>query len=212
MQFKSFIAQKTKVVVAGLFMMVFLVTPCLAENFIFIKKQNGIRLYERELFYQDKKVREVKAEFLLNAKPEDVVRLIKDEKRISSWNKRIDKYQIVKGAQPSTWMAYTRFDLPFPFDDQETLLLYSISEMQQESWNIQFSSITSKAFPQTRSVSRVNHVKGSWLLENAGDNQLKITYRILSERKDEIPKVISDPIIRDNLLSSLYRMKTILEN
>jgi hypothetical protein len=212
MQFKSFIARKIKAVFAGLLMVVFFTTSCLAEDFIFIKKQNGIRLYERELFYQDKKVREVKAEFLLNAKPEDVIRLIKDEKRISNWNKRIDKFQVINSPQSSTWMAYTRFDLPFPFDDQETLLLYNVAEKQQESWNIQFSSTTSKSFPQTRNISRVNHVKGSWLLENAGDNRLKITYCILSERKEEIPKVISDPIIRDNLLSSLHRMKTILEN
>lgn len=187
-------------------------TACLADDFRFVKAKNDIRLYEREILYQEKRVREVKAEFVLSSSPADVIQLIRDEKRIDKWNSNIGGFRVIDGVQPSAWTAYTRFDLPWPFDDQEMVLLYHVMETRADhAWDVQFSSTSNALFPLSRHISRVNYVKGSWHMQQLPDNKLKITYRILSERKEDIPRYISDPIVRDHLLSSLHRMKTILE-
>jgi hypothetical protein len=50
---------------------------------------------------------------------------------------------------------------------------------------------------------------GSWLFEKKGD-KLKITYRILS-MPSHIPRMFTDPVIRNNMMSTIKSYIKLLE-
>jgi hypothetical protein len=54
------------------------------------------------------------------------------------------------------------------------------------------------------------HLSGSWLIEKINEQKIKATYRILS-RPIGIPRIITDPVIRNNMITTIKGYKEILE-
>jgi hypothetical protein len=53
-------------------------------------------------------------------------------------------------------------------------------------------------------------LSGSWTLEQIGPKQVKVTYRILS-MPIGIPKFLTDPIIRSNIMTTIEEYVALLE-
>ncbi len=187
--------------------------PILAKEYKLIMKENAIALYERWIQHNSNEVRELKAVFYVqDCKAEDVVQLLKNQSLGLKWNSNASQYKVYPSAANNSWVAYIRYDLPWPMDDQDCCLLYRYeNDADLKKVDISFISNPQGQCPIGNNVSRITGTKGKWLIEYQSNKDLKITYTIATDRNSSIPRMISDPIIHKNMLKTIAQFKDILE-
>jgi hypothetical protein len=109
------------------------------------------------------------------------------------------------------WMEYSYHDIPWPVSDQDHFLKYTIEEfVPEKSLFITFESRQNEALaPVRKGVTRMV-LSGSWKWEQISACETKVTYRILS-RPIGIPKWLTDPIIRNNIMTTIEEYIALLE-
>ncbi len=184
------------------------------SQFKLIKKNTHTELYERWIQVNNDQVRELKAVFTVNSNITSVIRLIKSQENGTRWQTKAKKY-IVKNTQSAmVWLNYIQYDLPAIMDDQDCLLMYTMHTPEKDPADyceIEFASTTDSQFPVTEKIKRITGIRGSWKMEKQNNTSLKITYTISSNRDKTIPRFVSDPIIRDNLMKTMDNFKKQLE-
>lgn len=182
-----------------------------AEDFKLVKQDNQISLYEKWIQSNSGgKIRELKAVFKVHADMAAIIQLLTDQHEGVKWNVQAAVYKIVKTANDNQWLTYTRYDLPWPFKDQDCCLLYQLKE-SADKVEISFKSALSSRFPITTGSDRMTGVYGKWLLEKTGDNRVCVTYLITTDRSKNIPRWISDRVIHSNLFSTLSTFRDMAE-
>jgi hypothetical protein len=183
-----------------------------ASDFKMVKKEGSFTLYERWIKNgSGELVRELKVEFSVVASPADIVSLLKKESLGTGWNNRALRYNILTASTGNRWINYIRYNMPSLMDDQDCCLLFSLHTQNDSFYRINFESVNSAAYPTTSGVTRLSGVRGEWLIRKA-DSETYITYLISSDRNKNIPRFISDPIVRNNLLTTMKSFKNLLEN
>ncbi|MBO9566266.1 MAG: hypothetical protein J7621_26065 [Niastella sp.] len=75
----------------------------------------------------------------------------------------------------------------------------------------QTTTANSNQFPVTASVTRIAGTRGKWQLEDAQNGTMRITYIVSTSRNKKVPRWIADPIVRNNLVSTMTTFRDILE-
>lgn len=186
----------------------------LASEFKIVKKQGNIVLYERWITGSTgESVRELKAEFSVKSNSENVIDLLKNQPEGTKWNMNALMYKIAKTSHEDEWINYIKYGMPAMMDDQECCLWYKVSPSfsGQQNVVIKFQSTLSPLFPVSPDVKRITGVKGEWILQQQSNKSLKVTYFITSDKSSNIPRFVSDPIIRGNLLKTIESFRDLLE-
>lgn len=185
-----------------------------ASDFKVVKKQGDIVLYERWITgTKGESVRELKAEFFVKSNTGNVIDLLKNQPEGTRWNRNASVYKIAHTYNNDQWVNYIRYDMPL-MDDQECCLLYRLSSSSSPQQNvcvINFESTLSPFFPVSPGVTRITGVRGQWILEPLSNGNMKVTYIISSDKSSNIPRFISDPIVRNNLFKTMTGFKNLLE-
>lgn len=185
-----------------------------ADDFTLVKKQPSIALYERWISHNNNPVRELKVEFVTRALT--VYRLLQclqDESKGKQWNRHAIQYKVAQQADPQSWLLYIRYNLPWPLSDQDCCLRYFLPAGTQShsAAEILFESTSDHRFAERSQVTRLTGVKGKWVLEPLNAQTCKITYFIATNRSSSIPRWVSDPLVYNNLLSTMSAFKSLLE-
>lgn len=185
------------------------------EGFRLIKKDNNISIYERWIHFPKAnpptEAREVKGEFSINSNIYAALRLIKNEKRIMDWQSHVSEFKIYLKPDTLSWNEYSYHDIPWPVSDQDHYLLYKLNVIKPgQLLLITFESAANDdVAPVREDVSRMG-LFGSWRLEKISSKQIKVTYKIVS-KPSNIPKFITDPVIRNNMMTTIKSFIDILE-
>jgi len=185
------------------------------DGFEPVRKENNIVVYERWITFpgSDPPVvaREVKSEFFIRGSMYEALSLIRDESRISGWQKHVSEYD-VHSFSDSVWFEYSYHDIPWPVSDQDHFLEYTIEDpVERDGIFITFRSVENDELaPLRKNVSRMT-LTGSWYFQKKGDGTVKVTYRILS-MPGPLPRFVTDPVIRSNLMSTVKNFIDILED
>ena len=183
-----------------------------ASEYKFIKKLGATSLYERWIKgMSGTEVRELKAVLIVTASAEEVEQLLKNQTAGTQWNTRASQYKIAATPVAHQWVNYIRYDMPAIMDDQDCCLLFTKRQLDNNICELAFQSTHATAFPKKSDVKRITGVKGKWLMEPLGQGKMRVTYTITSDRNSNIPRMISDPIIRDNLFQTMANFKSLLE-
>ena len=196
------------------------VTSCLSQTgtndgFQLVRNEDGILVYERWVTFprSDPSVtaREVKSEFYVRSNIRHALSLIRDESQIKSWQKHVSEFKIHRHSD-SLWYEYSYHGIPWPVSDQDHFLEYTIMDpVERDGIFITFQTVVDeKLAPVREDVSRMT-LSGSWYLQELADGKIKITYRILS-MPGNLPRFITDPVIRSNLMSTVRNYIDILEH
>ena len=174
------------------------------DEFVLVKKEGSVCLYERWLTYPSSdppiKAREVKGVFYYNNTVAEGLRLLRDEKRAQLWKNNVAEFRVYPSRDTSTWHEYSYHDIPWPVSDQDHFLEYKIGHKGQ-SVSISFESkVNNTVAPIRDGVNRV-YLSGSWTMEQISPGKVKVTYKVLS-KSGGIPKAVADPFIRSNFMSS----------
>lgn len=184
------------------------------KDFVLVKKDGNISIYERWIIFPKSnppvEAREVKGEFTFKSTIAEAVKLLQNEKRISEWQHHVSEFKVYKLQDTTQWIEYSYHDIPWPVSDQDHLLIYTISRKGE---NYLFLPFVSKADPELapvrKGVSRME-LAGSWTFERINRYEVKATYSILSTPLN-FPKFLTDPIIRNNMMTTIKQFIKILE-
>ena len=194
-------------------------TPILAQTgthdgFELVRSDDNIVVYERWVTFPNSEppitAREVKSEFYIKADIHDALALMRDESKIGAWQKHVSEFKIYPGTD-SVWYEYSYHDIPWPVSDQDHFLQYTVQDpVENDGIFITFKTIQNKKLaPERKNVSRMT-LAGSWYFQNLPKGKIRVTYRILS-MPGNLPRFITDPVIRNNLMSTVESYIKILE-
>ena len=173
------------------------------EPFKLVKVRGGVSLYERWVTVQSgQKVRELKAEFTVEAGLSAVVNLLKDPLRASSWMQSLDQFDVLETHGAGRWTSYVRYRIPWPLNDQDVVLRYERSDVGKQT-TIAFRSVSRASHPEQEGVSRMEGVSGAWVLTPKHAAQTQVVYTILTQNRSRFPRWMTDPIVQDNLLDTM---------
>lgn len=184
-------------------------------EFVLVKEDSPIYVHERWITFPGKvpavKAREVKGEFLIRSSMYTILDLLKDESKIKIWQKHVSDFKVHLQPDTTWWLEYSYHDIPWPVSDQDHFLKYVLAEqIPGKQLFITFESVVnSKLAPVEKGVSRME-LSGSWTLEQVNEDQVKVTYRILS-MPSHIPRIFTDPVIRSNLMSTIKALTHLAE-
>ena len=183
------------------------------DGFELVRNEDSILVYERWVTFpgSDPPVtaREVKSEFFIRGKMYEALSLLQDESRIAIWQKHVTEFDVYPHAD-SLWYEYSYHDIPWPVSDQDHFLEYRIRDVEDEGMFITFRTVANdRIAPVRKGVSRMT-LAGSWYFEKVGGGKIKATYRILS-MPGNLPRFLTDPVIRNNLMSTVRAYINLLE-
>ncbi len=180
-----------------------------SSGFILVKKAKGIELYERWLeIAVDHFVREVKVIYVINASIESAAELIKNEEKATQWNKAASMYKIISNTN-NDWVSYIQYDLPWPMDNQDCVLQYTASS-DEDKHIINFRSIDHEIFPTSKNVTRIEDITGRWIFRPTETGTV-VEYSITTTPSPTLPRWVTDPLVRSNLIDTMDEFRNILE-
>jgi hypothetical protein len=185
------------------------------EEFELVKKDGTISVYERWITIPNSdppvKAREVKGEFYFRNTIYAGLRLIQDEEKIMQWQNHVSEFKVYKQRDTTTWLEYSYHDIPWPVSDQDHLLVYTMSAPGPGVIMLAFKSkVNDEIAPVRKGVTRME-LSGSWRLEQIAPGKVKATY-IISSKPIGIPKFLTDPIIRSNIMTTIKEYIALLED
>lgn len=179
-------------------------------NFVLVRENDGIALYERWYSLNaTQQAREVKATFQIKTNPYAAVALIKDEKRGTQWNRNTEAYKVLFESEDS-WFGYIQYDLPWPVSNQDCVLQYS-KYYSGNSLQVDFKGTSHPSFPVQRKIQRIPEINGKWIFTESEEG-IFVEYYITTTPSNTLPAWVTDPIIRNNLIETLTRFRSILES
>lgn len=184
------------------------------DGFDLVRNEDGILVYERWVTFPGSDppitAREVKSEFFIRGDMHSALSLIKDESTIGLWQKHVTEFKVYPHSD-SIWYEYSYHDIPWPVSDQDHFLEYRIRNPLEDGIFITFQTVENeKLAPVKKGVSRMT-LSGSWYFEEIAPGKIKTTYRILS-MPGNLPRFLTDPVIRNNLMSTVKAYINVLEN
>jgi hypothetical protein len=185
------------------------------QGFELVKEDDGISIYERWMNFPKSnppvKAREVKGEFKVKATIADAITLIRNEKKIQEWQKHVSEFKVYLKADTTWWEEYSYHDIPWPVSDQDHFLIYRIDESSTpDRIFVTFETkINNTLAPKREDVHRMT-LAGGWLFEKTTEEKIKVTYSIYS-MPSSIPRIFTDPVIRNNMMTTIRRYIDILE-
>lgn len=184
------------------------------DGFELVRDEDNILLYERWVTFpkSDPAVtaREVKGEFYVQSTVHDALSLIRDQSQIKNWQTHVSEFTIYPQSD-SVWHEYSYHDIPWPVSDQDHYLQYTIRDpVEEDGIFVTFETVVDEDMaPEREDVSRMT-LTGSWYFQELKDGRIRVTYRILS-MPGNLPRFITDPVIRNNLMSTVRHYIDILE-
>jgi hypothetical protein len=122
----------------------------------------------------------------------------------------VSEFKLFPQRDTTMWYEYSYHDIPWPVSDQDHFMEYRIASSNSQRLMISFKSkINNELAPERKGVTRMM-LTGSWLLEHVDTDRVKVTYRIFSMPLD-IPRMITDPIIRTNMVSTIEDFVSLVE-
>jgi hypothetical protein len=185
------------------------------EGFVLVKKQGAIAIYERWLTFPSSnppvKAREVKGEFFYNNTVYAGLHLLQNEKKIKKWQSHVSEYKVYRQRDTTTWQEYSYHNIPWPVSDQDHFMEYKLTTQKAgKMFTVSFhSKVNESMAPVRKGVTRMQ-LSGSWTMEQINPTKVKVTYRILS-MPIGIPKIFTDPIIRNNIVTTIEQYIALLE-
>lgn len=182
-------------------------------DFEVVKRSGDITLYERWIVLpggEGLQAREVKSVFYYRNSIFAGLRLLKDEDKRMMWQDHVSEHKSFAQADTSRWFEYTYHDIPWPVSDQDHFMEYRLTACSPQQVSIAFKSTTDKRLaPERKGVTRMT-LSGSWLLEQVDAQRVRVTYRISSTPLD-IPRILTDPLVRGNMVSTIEDFVALVE-
>lgn len=172
--------------------------------FKIVKEQGDIHVYERwfEVEGENRETRELKAEFEAPAGLDEILPLIREPEKAARWMNAASEVKAVGSQSGPQWSSYIRYNLPWPLNDQDCVMCYHLIREGGRTL-VYFRSVADSRVPPKDGVKRLEGVQGLWKLQPLSPGRTKVTYSMLTLEKPTMPRWVTDPAVRANVMDSM---------
>jgi len=181
------------------------------EEYSIVMKDEKITLYERWIFFLNTNIksREIQGVFETSASMDKMLTTVVDETRIRDWQTNIIKFQYIPGSD-SIWHTYSLYKMPWPLNKQDYLLKYTIRKRTDTLVLLSFQdSLNEQLAPLIKNVDRKATI-GKWQFEKLSNGKTLVVYTIVT-KPTGYPRFITDPVVRNNLMSIINNLIEVAE-
>ncbi|MBL7873978.1 MAG: hypothetical protein JNM78_20365 [Cyclobacteriaceae bacterium] len=182
-----------------------------SEEYGIVLKNEKITLYERWIFFPDTnvKARQIQGVFETFASMDKILTTVVDETKIKEWQTNLIKYQYIPGSD-SIWHTYALYKMPWPLNNQDYLLKYTLRKRTDNLMVLSFQdSLDERLAPLNKNVDRKPTI-GQWQFEKLSNGKTQVIYTIVT-KPSGYPRFITDPIVRNNLMSIINNLIEVAE-
>ena len=190
----------------------FLKAPIPATPFELVDEEEGIRLYERWHKTADgRSYRELKTILRVKANTHELIRTLREEPLAKKWMRRGDNVRSFSGKHERHWYAYVHYGLPWPARDHDVTISYQQAGSSAGQMVINFESVKLKSYPVKEDIERITGLSGRWEFHSLGNGDMEVLYFIQTTKASSIPRFITDPIVRSNMMRTMEGFREVAE-
>jgi len=181
------------------------------DGYEIVRQDEKITMYERWTPFPgtDTKSRQIKMVFHTNSDLSKIYAFIYEDSKISQWQDNILEYKITP-KNDSVWIAYSYYRIPWPLDNQDYLLTYSLLEKTENRIILAFNHLEDDGLYAIRKGVDRRPTMGRWELEKVAKGKVKVTY-IITSLPLNTPRFITDRLVHNNLMSTINKLITVAE-
>jgi hypothetical protein len=172
------------------------------------KSSDGVKVYTRWIEADDtRKARQMLAQMEVKTNMQSIIDVIKDDEIAEKWVNRAKNFYNFESEGDNNWYTYTELSIPWPFSNKDLITRNElIYHPQEEKIEIKLIGEPDR-LPEKKSVSRIPHFEGSWLLTQVDHQTVKIEYFIFTKQEPILPRFIIDPIVEGGIWTTLDKMR-----
>lgn len=168
-----------------------------------IKDKQAIKTYSQWIELNDgKKTRRLKGQFQVQIPISQIITILRDSKNIQKWMEGTIKSFGISN-QNYEWTSYAKFNIPWPFDDQDFVVKNKLVYQELDKTAYVFIQSSPNEFPREEGVKRMESFSGKWKLTSLSNNSTLIEYSAFSLTEPLAPRWIQDPIVQNTFWNSL---------
>ena len=166
-----------------------------------IKHKKQINLYQYNKYPDiQNNTKKYLATFTVKTNTADLLSSLKNEAFAKQWIKSIKEYNHMTPASENCWYTYMLFNIPWPFNDQDCILKYSLLSCSDTSLHIKFESLPYH-IPLNDKITRIKEFDGAWKFLKQTNSNTK-AYFIMGSNTFTKNK-IAESIILNTIVNSL---------
>jgi len=184
------------------------------DDWVLKKDKGGIQVYTRWIEAEDnRKARQLHAVMFVDASLSSSIKALEDPEQVIVWLNRTKEYEVFNFIDETNWCAYTRFNIPWPLDDQDLITRNIVSsDSLKKIVHVELTA-SPELLPEKKNVQRMKHFDGSWDFKDLGNGKTQIDYFIFTKTKPFLPRWIIDPIVENGFWTTFNDLrKVILKN
>jgi len=169
------------------------------------KVKDGITVYTR--VPEGYKLKEYKAETIVDAPPERVLHVLTNADRYSDWMSGLKETRLLKSEGDSVFYVYARISVPWPFDDRDEVSRSCIRKDTIPGGYFMPIRLMSGLAPKVKGVVRMTNGKGYWLMEPLPGGKTRVVHQFIGDPGGSMPAWIVNIFIVDSPYKSLMGLK-----
>jgi hypothetical protein len=171
------------------------------SEWVLEKEEEEIRISYRWIRpASQSRVREMKAEFTVDAPVTTIVEQLQNSEKIRNWQTSIQKCEVTE-LEDQQWLTYLQFELPWPFRSKDLVTRNTL--LKDGKNTIINSKSTPDAVPVKNKVNRILSMDSQWNFNPLQHDKTFVVYTTISYDEPEFPRFIADPIIQNRLVTTL---------
>jgi hypothetical protein len=181
------------------------------DGYEIVRQDERVFLYERWADFPGTatKARGLKVVFTVSATFDNMITMVTEEAKLKEWQKNLAEFKRYP-KNDTAWHVYTWYKMPWPLTDQDYYAKYKVTERSANKIVLTFEPAVNVNVAPAR--DKINRMKayGKWILEKTTSGKTKVTYFITGEPVN-MPRSITDNIVRNNFMSTMNELITITE-
>jgi hypothetical protein len=201
-------------ILTGLAMMSLNAIPPHNESvYTLVRTEKNIALSIRDIqLPANYSVRQLRAEFVVAGNAATMLHVLRDEKFALQWMKGVKEFVVISRNNENEWFAYVQYKIPWPLRNQDCVIRYQCKSVENgDGFVLNLNSIADY-LPERSGIERITHMSSRWAISQCNDNMCMVEYTVYSEQNPRYPRWAIDPVIQNNLISTLSSLRELAEN
>ncbi|MCP3923882.1 MAG: hypothetical protein GY714_14990 [Desulfobacterales bacterium] len=200
-----------KIIMCSIIFLISLNQTSIADNkWILTEKKDGIEVFIRNT---EGDIYEVRAITHLNAKIDEIGKILKDLESYPKWMPGCSEIKVLKEIDENNLIFYTVSKVPWPFSDRDAIIKVTIErDLKKKIVKIKTEAINENIVPLNSDYVRITELKESWILNYIKENKTRLTITSKGDPAGAIPAWAVNIFVKDSLYEPIVNLKKIIQS
>jgi len=173
------------------------------------KDSKGIQVSIRWILTPGKsKTRQVRGAMILQARKEQLIRLITNESCAREWMVFLDELHYYQEfGKPREWYSYGRINILGKLASFDVVTNNHVLPESTDNQTVIVMNDAPGYLPDRSGVHRITGLNVSWVLTAIAEKQTRVEYMLYTDMKPVVPVWITEPIISSMLITTLDQFR-----